>query len=165
MKYRLGHIDPWWNDDFKNFDYRYLPHKDPAMVEEWKVQGYENLNLNGAIYNLNDSQYAQPFFKQFPWINQGASLFRMSAGDITPNHKDHYITYKRVFDIRDDNTIWRAIVFMEDWKSGHYFEIDEHPVVSWQRGDYVLWNYDVYHMAFNMGIEPRYTLQITGVQS
>lgn len=164
MKYRLGHVKPWWNDDFKSFDYQYLPHKDQAMVEEWQAQGYKNLNLNGGIHHLNDSDYAQPFFQQFPWINQGASLFRMNTGDITPNHKDHYITYKKVFAIEDDSTIWRAIIFMEDWKSGHYFEIDGKPVVNWKQGDYVAWNYDVRHMAFNMGIEPRYTMQITGIQ-
>jgi hypothetical protein len=164
MKYRLGHIEPWWNDDFKSFEYQYLPHKDQVMVAEWQAQGYRNLNLNGGIYHLNDTEYAQPFFQQFSWTNQGACLFRMNTGDITPNHKDHYITYKRVFDIKDNSKIWRAIVFMEDWKSGHYFEIDGKPLVNWQRGDYVAWNYDVWHMAFNMGIEPRYTMQITGVQ-
>jgi hypothetical protein len=165
MKYYLGHIDPWWDDHFKTFTYEYLPHKDQNMVAEWESQGYKNLHLNGAIHNLNDSQYAQRFFQQFPWTNQGAALFKMSTGDITPNHKDHYITYKRVFNINDPSNIWRAIVFMEDWKSGHYFEIDDKPVVSWKRGDYVSWNYDIKHMAFNMGVDPRYTLQVTGIQS
>lgn len=164
MKYELGHIDPWWDEHFKTFTYEYLPHKDQNMVREWESQGYRNLHLNGAIHNLNDSAYAQRFFQHFPWTNQGASLFRMITGDITPNHKDHYITYKRVFNIDDPSSIWRAIVFMEDWKSGHYFEIDDKPVVNWKRGDYVSWNYDVKHMAFNMGIEPRYTMQITGVK-
>ena len=92
MKYYLGHIDPWWDDHFKTFTYEYLPHKDQNMVAEWESQGYKNLHLNGAIHNLNDSQYAQRFFQQFPWTNQGAALFKMSTGDITPNHKDHYIT-------------------------------------------------------------------------
>jgi hypothetical protein len=164
MKYKLGHIDPWWNDEFKTFDYQYLPHKDQNMVDTWIKQGYKNLHLNGAIHNLNDSSYAQLFFKVFSWVNPGAALFRMSTGDITPTHQDHYITYKKVFNITNPDVIQRVIVFMEDWKSGHYFEIDGKPVVKWERGDYVLWNYNVPHMAFNMGIEPRYTMQITGMQ-
>jgi hypothetical protein len=28
----------------------------------------------------------------------------------------------------------------------------------------VMWNYDVPHFAGNFGMEPRYTMQITGVQ-
>jgi hypothetical protein len=165
MRYDLGHINPWWDDHFKTFAYEYLPHKDQNMVREWESQGYTSLHLNGAIHNLNDSAYAQRFFQQFPWTNQGAALFKMHTGDITPNHKDHYITYKKVFNITNPSNIWRAIVFMEDWKSGHYFEIDGKPLVQWKRGDYAIWNYDVPHMAFNMGIEPRYTIQITGIQS
>jgi kynureninase len=53
-------------------------------------------------------------------------------------------------------------VFLEDWKSGHYFEIDNVAHLNWRKGDYVLWNNDVPHFAGNFGIEPRYTMQITG---
>jgi hypothetical protein len=53
---------------------------------------------------------------------------------------------------------------MEDWQSGHYFEIAGRPVVDWKKGDFVSFNFDVPHMAYNMGIKPRYTLQITGTQ-
>lgn len=164
MKYQLGYINPWWVDGFKDFEYKYLPHKDEVMVQEWENQGYANMHLNGAIHPLNDCDYAKPFLDHFGWKDSGAALYKMNTGDILPLHKDHYITYQRVFNITDTSCIWRAIVFMEDWKSGHYFEIDGTPVVNWSRGDYVVWNYDVEHMAFNMGIDPRYTLQITGTQ-
>jgi hypothetical protein len=162
MNYKFGHIDPWWDDEFKDFLYEYLPHKDETMVREWKAQGYANMHLNGAIHPLNDREYAQPFIKHFGWANAGAALYKMNTGDILPLHKDHYVTYQRVFNITDTSVIWRAIVFMEDWKPGHYFDIDGKPFVDWKRGDYVMWNFDVLHTAFNMGTEPRYTLQITG---
>jgi hypothetical protein len=35
-------------------------------------------------------------------------------------------------------------------------------VTEWQAGDVVEWTYDTPHLAANMGIDPRYTLQITG---
>ena len=164
MTYKCGHIDPWWDDTFKTFEYKYLPHKDEQMVRKWEEQGYANMHLNGAIHPLNDSEYAKPFLEYFGWKDSGAALYEMSTGDVLPVHKDHYITYQRVFNITDTSEIWRAIVFMDDWKSGHYFEINDTPVVGWKRGDYVVWNYDVAHMAFNLGIEKRYTLQITGRQ-
>ena len=81
-----------------------------------------------------------------------------------PIHQDHFISYKKLFNITDTSKIWRCIVFMEDWKSGHYFEIDGQPVVNWKKGDYVMWNNDVPHYAGNFGLEPRYTMQITGTQ-
>ena len=35
-------------------------------------------------------------------------------------------------------------------------------VVNYKAGEYVLWAPDVPHAASNIGVEPRYTLQITG---
>jgi hypothetical protein len=43
-------------------------------------------------------------------------------------------------------------------------EVAGKPIVDWQRGDFVMWNYDVPHYAGNFGIEPRYTMQITGMK-
>jgi hypothetical protein len=53
-------------------------------------------------------------------------------------------------------------VFLEDWKSGHYFEAMDYAYVDWIAGTVIEWTYDTPHMAANMGLEPRYTLQITG---
>jgi hypothetical protein len=58
--------------------------------------------------------------------------------------------------------MYRGIVFLEDWKSGHYFEIDGRPLMPWRAGDWVYWNNAVPHYAGNFGTEPRYTMQITG---
>jgi hypothetical protein len=51
---------------------------------------------------------------------------------------------------------------LEDWKPGHYLEIDGVGVVNWVAGDYFMWESNVPHAAANIGIEDRYTLQITG---
>jgi hypothetical protein len=44
----------------------------------------------------------------------------------------------------------------------HYFEGAGLPMTQWRAGDAVEWDYDTPHMAANVGLEPRYTLQITG---
>ena len=51
---------------------------------------------------------------------------------------------------------------MEDWKSGHYFEVEGNPFIEWKSGDYISWVGNTEHFAANIGIEYRYTLQITG---
>jgi hypothetical protein len=94
----------------------------------------------------------------------GIGFFRMNTLEMFPVHQDHYVSYQQKFDITDPTAIWRCIVFLEDWKSGHYMEVDGEPIVAWKKGDYVMWNYDVPHFAGNFGMEPRYTMQITGVQ-
>lgn len=166
MKVKFGHVDPWWNDDFKQLDYKYLPIKNTYDEERWLREGYRGVTLNGALYNMSETMpdYAQPFFTLFDWDNVGLGFFRMCTLEMFPLHQDHYISYKKLFNITDPGVIWRCIVFLEDWRSGHYMEVDGKPLVNWQRGDYVMWNYDVEHFAGNFGTDPRYTMQITGMQ-
>jgi hypothetical protein len=108
--------------------------------------------------------YAQGFATLFDWDNVGIAFYCMRTLDMLPRHRDHYVTYIKKFNITDTSKIWRAIVFLEDWRSGHYIEVDGKPIVKWQRGDYAMWNYDVEHFAGNFGTDPRYTMQITGMQ-
>lgn len=166
MKYKVGHIEPWWDDSFKTLAYEYIPIKNTYDEERWLQEGYKNVTLNGALYNMPKPmpEYAQPFFTLFNWDNVGIGFFRMCTLEMLPVHKDHFISYKRIFNITDNSLIWRCIVFLEDWKSGHYMEVDGEPMVKWKRGDYVMWNYDVPHYAGNFGTDPRYTMQITGMQ-
>jgi nitrite reductase/ring-hydroxylating ferredoxin subunit len=51
---------------------------------------------------------------------------------------------------------------MEDWKPGHYLEVSGKGFVNWGAGDYFMWKNFCPHAAANIGIEDRYTLQITG---
>jgi uncharacterized protein YijF (DUF1287 family) len=87
----------------------------------------------------------------------------MDTGTVLPDHKDLYKKYIELFNLQgQENWIYRAIIFLEDWQSGHYAEYDYDPFVNWRAGDCVIWRYDTPHMAANIGLLPRYTLQITG---
>jgi len=97
------------------------------------------------------------------WQNIGCAYYRMTSGTVMPVHQDRYIKYVSLFDLQGrENTIRRALVLLEDWRPGHYLEIQSEPIVKWQAGTVVEWVYDSPHMAANIGLEPRYTLQITG---
>ena len=43
-----------------------------------------------------------------------------------------------------------------------YDVFNNEPIVNWKSGDYFIWGGKVPHMAANIGVEDRYTLQITG---
>ena len=163
MKYRFGHINPWWDDSFKTLNYVYYPLKNTHDEIRWKKEGYDRLTLNGGLYNMSQvmPDYAQPFFTMFDWDNVGIAFYRMSTLEALPLHVDSYTSYIKMFDLKPEQ-VWRCIVFLEDWKSGHYLEIDGKPVTGWKAGDVVQWSFDTPHMAANLGLEDRYTLQITG---
>ena len=50
---------------------------------------------------------------------------------------------------------------MEDWKSGHYYEVHEQPFTKWRKGDWVKFGIDDWHLAGNMGEYPFYSAQVT----
>jgi hypothetical protein len=97
------------------------------------------------------------------WKDIGLSFYRMTTGTVLPVHSDLYRRYIELFALAGQETsIRRALVLLEDWKSGHYLEADNKPVVDWKAGQVVEWQYDTPHAAANLGLEDRYTLQITG---
>jgi hypothetical protein len=106
-------------------------------------------------------EVVKPFLKLFDWQNIGLVFFKMNTCFSLPNHRDVYTTYAERFQVQQ-HQIRRAVIFLENWKSGHYFEIDSEPLMPWKAGDWVAWKNDVPHHAANYGLVPRYTLQITG---
>ena len=160
-------ITPFWDDAYQFLDYSIEEFNNPVDTEQWLVQGYSP-KFTGAMC---DMRKAQPLwnnqivahFEQLGWKDIGTSYYRMDTGTILPVHRDTYMRYINVFNLAGQETsVHRAIVFLEDWASGHYLELNNKPIVYWQAGDVVVWQYDAPHMAANMGITPRYTLQVTG---
>lgn len=165
MKLFNGHVHPWWDEEFKSLPYETRPFTDPETLNIWQQQyGYNKLNFGGNVFDMSNTMpsFSKNFFTLMPWNNVSITFFQMVTNDILPIHVDKYSKYKRVYNILDTSTIFRCIVFLEDWKSGHYLEVNNIPVLPWKKGDYVYWNNDTPHFAGNFGIEPRYTLQITG---
>jgi len=161
------HVPVFWNNEFKELDYVNEEFNDTANLEQWTAQGYAN-KFTGDMCDMRRPQPSWNYqfikiFQEMGWKDIGTSYYRMGTGTILPTHGDLYLRYIDVFKLQGhEHTIRRAIVFLEDWKSGHYFEGDGQPFVNWRAGDVVEWAYDASHMAANLGTEPRYTLQITG---
>jgi hypothetical protein len=102
-------------------------------------------------------------FSELGWKDIGTSYYCMPTGTVLPVHGDLYMKYIDLFGLQgQESSLRRAIVFLEDWKSGHYFESMGQSLTGWVAGTVIEWPYDTPHMAANIGLEPRYTLQITG---
>jgi len=164
--WHVGYIDPFWDDAHLRLEYSYKDFNSPPEIKKWNLKGYAG-PFGGNLCDMNKTQawytsdLSQMLINMYGLNNVGTSFFRMDTGHILPSHRDTYKKYRELFDV-ELNNIQRIIVFLEDWKSGHYFEIEGKPIVSWKRGDYIWWRGDVEHMAANIGLEPRYTLQVTG---
>ena len=161
------HLNKFWDDEYKKLDYQTEQFNDPISQSKWIEQGYPGPYV-GAMCDMrspqpswNDSIVAQ--FVSRGWKDVGTSYYRMDTGVILPTHQDLYLKYVGLFGLHgQQHNIYRAIIYLEDWASGHYAEYQGEPFIKWCAGDCVIWQYDVPHMAANIGPTPRYTLQVTG---
>jgi hypothetical protein len=157
-----GKVDPVWDQQFKNFTYARQPLTNDEETK-WRASGYTNEHFTGVMYDSTNPMpvWCDDVAKKIGLTNCGFVFYKMSSSVIMPTHVDHYNRYCKVFNL-ERHQVWRAIVFLEDWKSGHYFEIEQNAIVHYNAGDYVLWSNNSEHAASNIGLEDRYTLQITG---
>ena len=165
MWYR-GNVDLYWiDDDYKQVHFVHKPAKH-ELVQEWKRMGYDYKTYTGDMYNvINDiPPWISNVSKQIGLENCGYTIYKMQTGIVMPLHVDHMDRYCQVFDV-DKDKVWRCIVALENWRSGHYFEISGTPILDYKAGDYICWSSDEEHMAANIGPYTRYTLQITGTKN
>lgn len=163
-KWKLGHVDVKFSEmSFKSLGYFKEPFNDTATVKAWT-------DLYGEIFDTGwmvDHRSFQPEWaldvaEEIGLKNPGTSFYRMNPGTILPYHSDTYARYASYHEV-DPHEVYRAVVFLQDWKPGHLFEIDGEPIYKYTAGTYVLWNYDTPHLAGNIGPDYRYSLQITGL--
>jgi hypothetical protein len=160
--YKTGSIKNIWPDCF-NFDWINQSIQD-SEKDLWDSLGYQVKSYTGHMYDNKNPmpEWVIDIGNNFPDLkNKTYTIYKMLTCEIMPTHIDHYNTYCRIFNV-ERSQIFRVIVFLKDWYPGHYFEISNRGVVNWKKGDWIMWSCDEPHAASNIGVEPRYTLQITG---
>jgi hypothetical protein len=164
---QIANIQCFWDDEYKRLDYSVESFNNPLDTERWLKAGYR-CNFTGAMCDMRNIQPSWnhkfvEYFQGLGWQDIGTSYYRMDTCTILPEHQDTYKRYIELFNLQSqEHTIRRAIVFLEDWQSGHYLELKGVPITDWKAGFTVIWTYNEPHMAANIGLKPRYTLQITG---
>lgn len=164
-----GHIQPFWDDSYRHLKYTKKPFNNSADLMRWRREGYSHPDELFTGY-LCDMTMTQP-----PWVTQlvkwfedyfkvtdvGCSFYRMTTGTVLPVHGDTYGAYRKMFgcEIQD---IVRCLVMPEAWNSGHYLEIAGTSISSWHPGNFYWWQGNTPHMAANIGVADRYTIQLTG---
>lgn len=158
-------MKPCWNiEDIKqlNFETPSNPTRGFNFIDEIDAHRYKNI-IAHIHKGLPDCINIDAIQEEFYWLdNKNYSVSKMKPGDILPLHYDKYSYYRSVVNA-DINDICRVIVFLDDWKLGHFLHIQGKEVKNWKAGDYAEWIGATVHAAGNLGHEDRYILQITGV--
>ena len=158
-----GRTNAVWSGAYKNLTYINEPFNDPISLKEWRDLGYTQTKFTGDMYDMRQEEPEWMFAitKAFPWRHFSWSMYRMNPGTTLPMHGDTYARFRELHNWTGD--VHRAVVYMEDWESGHISEIEDTVITGWKAGDYIVWKNDTQHLAANVGKTSRYTLQVTGV--
>ncbi len=164
-RWKHGLIKPWWEQHHRSLPYVNEPFNDPVTLADWQLLGFNQTRYTGDLYDMRNPEPAwiAPFRQHFPWQLFSWSVYRMGPGTTLPEHSDTYSRFCSLHNINNVESICRVIVYLEDWQSGHYGEIDGVPLVKWEAGDWIMWRGSTPHVAANVGRTDRYTLQITGI--
>ena len=87
-------------------------------------------------------------------------------GNVITVHRDTFFQINKKFP-DDKRKKVRANIYLEDWKVGHiiqYKDINNEWKNSthWKQGEGFLWDSGILHLGANVGLEPKYTLQVSG---
>jgi len=125
-----------------------------AGYTEFNSFYYQAFDMSQEILKFADSL--------FPRCS--VSVMRQPPGQTLPSHEDTFFRFAKTHNVDPYDCI-RVNIFLEDWRSGHYFEINNTPVVPWQSGDAVVIHRDEPHLSGNMGMTEKFTMQVTGVEN
>jgi hypothetical protein len=121
------------------------------------------VNENSSIWQMFDEEspeWVHQLAKQIPqdFEHHVVSVINIPPGQTVPYHQDkHYMLQER-YGIGET---WRYLIFLEDWKPGHYFEVSDQPIVKWSSGEWIKFHQQDWHLGGNMGFEPFYSAQVT----
>jgi aspartyl/asparaginyl beta-hydroxylase (cupin superfamily) len=166
--WKQGHIElPWKDNQHQDLEYKRTIYNSAADYgwQEYRDAGFTNKYYTGKMYDMTNPEpewMGYETLKQiFPFEDIHWCFYNLSPGEVLPEHTDKYARLVKNFDTKS-RTIVRTVIFLDDWKQGHYLEMDRNPIVNWKAGDYVMWTSTLRHCAANLGFDERYTLQLTG---
>jgi len=141
--------------NFKNLDYQRVPDLQFDI---------SNNSLLGEMYNdkIDNGKHDLSHLNLDKWKNFAWSVYKLSPGKWVPPHVDHFGNYSKFYNIKNKNTVRRKLIFLENWKPGHFFILKGKVYTNWRANDYATWTNEDSHCGGNFGSEDRYTIQLTG---
>jgi len=93
------------------------------------------------------------------------STIMQPPGNTVPLHRDTFYQITKKYPHRTERKV-RANIYLQDYKIGQFIQYQENNgytiSVDWTAGDGFIWDSEVLHLSTNAGMEPKYTLQVSG---
>lgn len=164
-----GKIKPFWEINLiENLPFQKYP---LPNYDEWEEAKFYPKEM--VVGTLCSDKTAEDLNIDWQWTNElhvpewkinAVSIYKLSPGKVTPWHTDHFLHFKKYYNLDEKVTIHRRQLFLQDWRPGQIFAIDDKTFTNWNAGDWIGWTQEHYHMGANHSNEIRYTAQLTGVK-
>ena len=158
--------------EFNYTEYDWMQEVNVTILDRANEFEQQNLRYIEVGYNHDNSMYYRAFevdetvhdFCRTLFDHYSVGIMKQPPGQTLPSHEDTFYQFAKNNNA-DPYDCCRVNIFLEDWVSGHYFEINDTPVLQWKRGDAIIIERDELHLSGNMGMQTKYTMQITGVKN
>lgn len=125
----------------------------------------DNTRIQQLWYSQKDIDFMD-LGKQLGMEVVTVSSILQPPGNVITLHRDTFYQIKKQYPT-DTRTKVRANIYLEDWKVGHIIQHkdengDWKNSTHWSACEGLLWDDKVLHVSGNIGLEPKYTLQVSG---
>jgi hypothetical protein len=157
-----------WNDKHKDLEYTVDYFKDNSVLNLWESSGIKKDQTKIYLHQMTKpyiwmNHVVTQINNRFNLSNCTYAFHKITPGNFLAMHSDYYAYFKKNNNIVDSDRIKRIIIFLEDGHPGHILIVNNVCYINWKKGAYASWVGSDPHLAANLGICDRYTLQITGV--
>jgi len=160
------HIKPKWKtSDFYNLDYFLTTHKDQNLIDLYEKSGHSKDHM--TLYNCHQPSFIPDcvfdyVIPQFNFLtNIAVAINYFKPGQYLPIHTDIFEKYIKVYSVKIEKII-RYVVMLDKGISGQMLQIENNFYTNWNSGDCFGWDYSEKHAFYNLSLEDRYAVQITG---
>lgn len=124
----------------------------------------ENTAIHQLWWSRDDLDYDE-LGRQLNMEIVSISSIRQDPGNVIPYHRDMFHKITTAYPDRQELKV-RANFFLENSKIGHFlqFTLDDGTLTAadWQPNEGYMFDSTILHLSANAGLEPKYTLQISG---
>jgi len=125
-----------------------------SMEKNWGCEPEDDLKLKEML--------GDEFFDSINLIKDKSAvrLLRYDPGHGIPLHTDAFGSFRLRF---PEGVAKRYFVAVSPWDWGHFLQLHDNMIHHWEPGYTIEIPQNIFHLSGNCGINPKYTLTVTGI--
>ena len=156
IRYGNFEVNPEWHDELNlKMSQHSLCGMELAKETEHKYKKYQKAGYTTHNIRFRVADCDKP--PDGPWKHAQCMLIDQGPGNMLPIHVDELEPYRKKYNLE---TLWQNLIFLEDWKCGQVFGVEDEVITNWKQGDAICWKWMTEHYLVNASLTHIRLLQI-----